>query len=347
MLKPLRAQLHASRLSARRQRDALILALFGVAGLAQAADGAPAAPAPASAAPSTQAALPSPFASQSLLQAATRAGKRIVAVGDQGIVVYSDDEGKTFRQARQVPVRTMLNAVQFIDHLRGWAVGHRGVVLATTDGGETWALQRQDLNADQPLFSVYFKDKQEGWACGLWSLLLHTQDGGQHWTPVELSGPNGKRADRNLYSLFASPKGQLYVAAEQGKVLRSSDGGKTWETLDTGSRASFWTGLGLADGSLLIGGLRGALYRSTDGGEHWNALESHTLSSITSLVQSPKAILATALDGVTLSSADGQHFESQQRPDRQTLTALVPRENGSPLLFSRAGVLPEPAREGR
>lgn len=340
MLKLLRAHLHASRLGIRRQRDALILALFGMGGLAHAAPEAPA--------PAGQSALASPFASQQLIQAATRAGQRIVAVGDQGTVIYSDDEGKSFRQARQVPVRTMLNAVWFIDHLRGWAVGHRGVILATTDGGETWSLQRQDLKADQPLFSVYFKDKQEGWACGLWSLLLHTQDGGQHWSPVELPTVNGKRADRNLYSLFASPKGPLYVAAEQGKVLRSSDGGKTWDTLDTGSRASFWAGLSLADGSLLIGGLRGALYRSTDGGEHWSPLESKTLSSITSLTQGPDAIHATALDGVTLTSPDGQHFEAHQRPDRQTLTALIPRPQAAPLLFSREGVLPpEPARQGR
>lgn len=333
-----------ARPASRRCRDALILALFG-ASLALPAGAAPAAN-PAT----TQAAHANPQAAQAMLLGATRAGSRLVAVGDHGTIILSDDGGKSFRQARQVPVRAMLNAVSFADGKHGWAVGHRGVILATTDGGETWSLQRQDLDKDQPLFSVLFTDARHGWACGLWSLLLRTDDGGHTWQTVDLPVPPGaKRADRNLYSLFADAKGGLFIAAEQGRVVHSRDGGTHWDYLDTGYKGSLWAGIALADGSLLVGGLRGALYRSEDGGTNWTALKTGSLSSITAFSEGPGGqVMASALDGVSLLSSDGgRQFSATQRPDRQPLTALVASGTGQPpVLFSKAGVLGAVPREG-
>src|SRR5690554_5819590 len=73
-------------------------------------------------------ALMSGLAQESLLNDATRAGDRIVAVGERGHVIYSDDEGQTWTQA-QVPVSVTLNAVDFGSDSSGWVVGHSGVVL--------------------------------------------------------------------------------------------------------------------------------------------------------------------------------------------------------------------------
>ncbi len=69
-----------------------------------------------------------------------RAGTRLVAVGERGLVLLSDDNGQSWRQA-SVPVSVSLTAVQFVDAQQGWAVGHAGVVLTTHDGGEHWTLQ--------------------------------------------------------------------------------------------------------------------------------------------------------------------------------------------------------------
>jgi len=56
--------------------------------------------------------------------AASRAGTRIVAAGDHGVVLLSDDEGASFHQAHTVPVRSTLTALAFVDANNGWAVGH-------------------------------------------------------------------------------------------------------------------------------------------------------------------------------------------------------------------------------
>ena len=72
--------------------------------------------------------------------AITRAGARLVAVGERGSILLSDDSGVSWRQAK-VPVSVTLTAVQFPNAKAGWAVGHLGVVLHSADGGETWAKQ--------------------------------------------------------------------------------------------------------------------------------------------------------------------------------------------------------------
>ena len=74
-----------------------------------------------------QPALVTPKALQGAMLAVGAAGTRLVAAGERGIVLYSDDAGKSWRQAA-VPVSVSLTALQFVDGKNGWAVGHQGVV---------------------------------------------------------------------------------------------------------------------------------------------------------------------------------------------------------------------------
>lgn len=273
---------------------------------------------------------------------AAKAGKRIVGVGDYGTVLLSDDDGKTFRQSISVPVSSTLTAVSFVDDRNGWAVGHWGVILNTGDGGEHWQIQRTDMQEDRPLFSVHFFDAREGIAVGLWSLLLLTRDGGKTWTPVNLPPPpEGGKADRNLFKVFASGKGSLFVAAERGVILRSDDRGQSWQYLSTGYRGSFWSGLALQDGTLLVAGLRGTIYRSTDDGRSWQAASSGSKSSITDIVETGGKVMAVGLDGVQVDSVDqGATFSWTQRDDRLSMTAAVAGAPASLVRFSKKGLVP-------
>lgn len=98
------------------------------------------------------------------LVAAAQARQRLVAVGDHGVIVLSDD-GATWRQAHSVPVDGLLTALSFVDERQGWAVGHGGVVLHTEDGGETWALL-PPLEDRPVLLSVWFENARHGVVVG-------------------------------------------------------------------------------------------------------------------------------------------------------------------------------------
>lgn len=281
-------------------------------------------------------------ATQAMMLDASKAGNRIVAVGEHGIVLLSDDNGKVFRQAKSVPVQVTLCSVSFTDEKNGWAVGHWGVILKTADGGETWQIQRSDITVDQPLFSVHFKDANNGWAVGLWSLMLATHDGGKTWDQVQPPAMGSGRSDRNMFKVFASEKGTLLIAAEQGTVLRSEDNGNTWSYVDTGYKGTFWSGVATVDGGLVIGGLRGNVYRSNDDGKSWQQITSKVRSSITDFVQVKGKLIAVGLEGVSLESNDNGHtFTATQRRDRLPMTAAVVASDGRPIVFSKRGIVLE------
>ena len=284
--------------------------------------------------------------SASLLGVA-RAGDRLVAVGDHGVVMLSDDGGQRWRQAQSVPVDCTLTSVSFADAQNGWVAGHWGVILHTADGGETWSVQRSAVNEDRPLFALHRFDARHGVAVGLWSLVLVTEDGGQRWDSVTPAPPEGaKKADLNLLSLFTTPTGDLLATAEKGMLLRSSDQGRHWRYLSTGYKGSLWTGVALPGGELLAAGLRGSLYRSADDGRSWARIDSHSESSITGLVAlGGSAVAAVGLDGLSLHSQDaGQSFTTEVRADHLSLTAALPNAQGRLALFSTQGLVADKAQ---
>lgn len=274
--------------------------------------------------------------SKAPIYAAAKAGQRSIAVGDYGLVIYTDD-GEHFLQG-EVPTRAPLTSVFFLNDQQGWAAGHDGTVLATRDAGKTWAVLRETPGKDQVLMGIWFADAEHGLAVGQFGLALETHDGGKTWEERMLV--EGEIGERHLLSIIPARQGLLLVAAEAGAVLRSSDGGASWQAIQTDNKGSFWTGIELADGSLLLGGMRGHLYRSTDRGEHWKHLDSGTQQSLTGFAQrADGTVRAVGLAGTTLLSKDGgQTFVNAVRPDRLAITAIVPEAKGE-LMFSAVGAV--------
>ncbi|MYM93194.1 WD40/YVTN/BNR-like repeat-containing protein [Duganella vulcania] len=272
------------------------------------------------------------------LLAAALAGRRIVAVGDHGVVLLSDD-GANFRQARAVPVRSMLTTVQFIDARHGYAAGHDGVVLGTQDGGETWSLLRATPGVEQPILSLHFVTPDHGFAVGLYGWAIETHDGGRSWAERHIG--SGDDADRHLYHVFASPQGTLLVAGEAGTLYRSGDGGASWNVIAVGGKGSLWYGTALADGTLLVCGMRGHLYRSRDDGLSWQAVRADSTQSLTGITQlADGSVVVAGMAGTVLSSSDGgATFTPAQRPEREPLTAVIAAGGKPPVFLSLAGLV--------
>jgi photosystem II stability/assembly factor-like uncharacterized protein len=131
-------------------------------------------------------AIRSALASKALLTDSARLSDRVVAVGAYGNIVYSKD-GKTWTQAN-VPSQVLPTTVFFVDDREGWAAGHDTLILHTTDGGENWTIQYEDVipggDLPKPILDIYFADKLHGWAIGAFSLMLVTEDGGASWKTV-------------------------------------------------------------------------------------------------------------------------------------------------------------------
>lgn len=291
--------------------------------------------APAGPAPGLQA-MHVPLAARAPLIALALAGKRVVAVGDYGIVVLSDDAGASWRQARSVATRDVLTAVTFVDPSRGFAVGHGGVVLRTDDAGESW--QRVYAGrADTPFLAVWFEDARHGIAVGAFGTAIETTDGGEHWH--ELAIGEGDNRDRHLNGIVGLRDGTLLVTAESGTLFRSPDRGRTWTAQSMPYNGSLWGGLALRDGSVLVYGMRGHVLRSTDQGRTFVDVPTGTNQSLTAAAQlADGSVVLVGLSGTVLRTRDGASFSVDTRPERQTFTAVA-EVPGRIVLASTSGIV--------
>lgn len=311
-----------------RRRAALLLApLLALAGTGLALAEAP-----------PEHALPSKLATENLLLGVARAGDRLVAVGEWGHVVLSDDRGDSWRQAQFVPSRITLTAVTFVDARQGWAVGHDAIILHSRDGGETWKIQHAAPEEDAPLLSVWFQDARHGIAVGAFGLMLETLDGGETWERRTLS--ESAEEDYHLNQVLGGPEGSLFVAAEFGWIFRSRDGGDSWERLNPPYEGSFWGGMTLDGGGVLVFGMRGHVFRSDDLGETWQEIDSGMDQSLQSATRlSDGRIVLVGLGGAVLTSGDGgRTLIPAIQPDRRGIAAVAEGRNGTLLLFGETGV---------
>ena len=279
-------------------------------------------------------AVEAPLAVKSLLLDTAEAGPRIVAVGQRGHILFSDDRGTTWEQAR-VPTRALLTAVHMHDEKTGWAVGHDAVILRTDDGGATWKLMHRAPEEERPLLDVWFRDQETGFAVGAYGYFLATRDGGRTWASRAIS-----KDDFHLNEIVPAGSGRLFMAAEAGVAYRSDDGGESWRELPSPYTGSWYGALVLDRGRILLHGLRGHLFRSDDAGESWTQVATGTTATLTNAARLPDGrVLVTGLEGILLTSRDrGGSVSATRLRSRQGITSALPLAGGSVLLTGEFGV---------
>ncbi len=275
-----------------------------------------------------------PLAAKALLLDLVLAGSRLVAVGERGHVLLSDDQGKTWRQAKAVPTRSTLTSVCVTDASTLWAAGHGAVILKSADAGENWALVDGKAEGPEVLLDIRVQADGHGLAVGGFGAARITADGGKTWAPHTLL--EGEEGERHLNHIVVSEAGSWLIAAEGGHVLRGTGQGggvaaKQWKAIKTPYAGSLWTGMPLGGGTLLLGGMRGNLVRSSDDGSTWTHQPIPKAGSLTGCVQlSDGRPLLVGVDGTVLvGDAAGNSFTLQQLEDRATLTAVAQLSNGT------------------
>jgi photosystem II stability/assembly factor-like uncharacterized protein len=276
-----------------------------------------------------------------VMQAAALAGERIVAVGERGIVVLSDDAGRSWRQARQVPVSVTLSAVTFVDAQLGWAVGHGGVILHSRDGGETWARQADGatlaVDLDKPLLDVCFVDARRGWVVGAYNLFFETRDGGANWQSAGQRLNNPKALHLNAIRARGE---QVFIVGEQGQIHRSLDGGQTFEALGSPYKGSWFTLALPGDGSLVVAGLRGHALHSADLGRSWQALDGGPpVTFLAALPQADGAVLLANQAGQFFTSRAGAALVARPSVPMPPLTGLLLLRDQRLLALGLGGVV--------
>lgn len=306
-----------------------------------------------------------PRASRSLLLDVVRTNAGFFAVGERGHVLVSED-GQAWTQAK-VPTRATLTTIATADGVL-WAAGHDGVIVHSTDGGQTWTRRRAapwsydlvDPSEGVPVMDLLFTDARNGFAIGAYSLMLVTSDGGVTWTPRSVLGGAADDApaepepasdevaeaddwtfsdddlmldaesDPHLNAMARAGSGALVIAGERGTFMRSRDGGETWESKRLPYEGSMFGVLTWEDDHILVFGLRGNVLESRDLGDTWTEVETGITTSLMGGYALPDG-------GAVLVGANGAILT---RPDADTPFTATAYEMGTgetPLL---SGVLP-------
>lgn len=257
------------------------------------------------------------------------------AVGDRGTVWKTADGGRTWQFCR-TPVTCSLRGVCFLTDQIGWAVGGdvtpysrepAGVVLGTTDGGQSWQVL---ADAGLPLLcSVSFFGPENGVAAGTASAafptgVMTTSDGGRTWQPMPGEPSDGWRAAAFLNEAtgaLAGLRGQ-FATAGGGSLLpraRNMLGLRGLHALDLQQDGRGWL---VGDGALILS--------TTSGGASWTeplALPPAALREffdargVTS--QADRVWIAGAPGSVIWHSADGgASWSAQSSGDPTPLYAI-------------------------
>jgi len=314
----------------------------------------------------------SPLASKKLLQAVARAGDRLVAVGQRGHILTSTD-GQTWTQAA-VPVSSDLTAVFFVNDTSGWAVGHDGVILASTDGGLTWTRQLDgrgvnetlvrhlqaraaaepqskeiaallaeaqrfaEQGPDKPFLDVWFENDKVGYVVGAYNLVMATTDGGKTWQPWFDRTDNPGLL--NLYAIRPAAGG-LYVAGEAGLVMKLDAAAGRFRAVPVDYKGSLFGVVDTGD-AVLVFGLRGNVFRSDDGGRQWQKIDTGLPATVVSGLRTRNGNVVLADQGgrIAVSGDGGRTFSRLPLERPVPVTAIA--EAGADRLVATGplGVVP-------
>ena len=229
----------------------------------------------------TDMSLPSSLTPHSFLLDLEQVGNKLVAVGERGHILISEDEAISWQQM-QVPVRVTLTASYFINKKQGWVVGHDGVVLNTLDGGIHWHKQLDGEQVNQ-LMSEHAQSVLTNAEIAIKTVALEQRN----QLEMELeeliiaAGDTarflGEGASRPFIDVWFRNELEGFIIGAYGLFLHTTDGGRSWQP---------WTrhinnpdllhlnAISPVDDSIYIAAEAGFLFRSDDNGENWISLES-------------------------------------------------------------------------
>ena len=310
------------------------------------------------------------------LDALSTTGNRIFAGGEHGVIIYSDDNGRSWTQA-SVPVSATITGFTFADAQHGWAVGNSGVILVTNDGGKDWLLQLNGFQADQlmaraaqqavadnnpsvgtpmavdraqhlsargastPFLCALALGPKNVIAFGAYRMTMRSDDGGKSWTDASLD--IGDSLSHNLYGA-AEIGGAIYVAGETGLVFRSTDGGRSFPAVTKAANATLFGVVGTANGDVVVVyGIAGTLARSTDRGQSWTLISMPGTADFTDgILLSSGSLLITGENGAVYESTDdGATYQAANHHIPMAVFAVTQAPNGKIIFAGSRGIMTE------
>lgn len=183
------------------------------------------------------------------------------------------------------------------DSLRCYGVGDYGVIIYSTDGGESWT---QRLSPDQhALRGVHFFDDSTGIIAGFRGSCFLTTNRGESWTAASLP------ASVTLPGLSVVGN-TVWLSGEGGSIFKSTDRGLTWTRLESGTDVMI-DAISFADASHgWASSVQRKLLYSSNGGSTWTEQKIDAFLPITTVhARSAQECWVAGYHGLLMRTLDG------------------------------------------
>ncbi len=254
------------------------------------------------------------------------------AVGVRGSILRSTDGGASWSKrspgtesdpSRVICASTIQCIPESVSALEGtscpnastcFAVGSYQTIMATTDGGSSWDIQKSGTPQDgavapppltpRGLNAVSCPNAGTCFAVGDLGTILATTDGGANWSDQDSS------TDSNLLGVSCPTASTCFAVGGDARIITTSDGGNDWSRQSSGLGASvrnLLSDVSCASASMCVAvGNRGTVLGTSDGGSTWTLRGSGTdvyLDGVS--CPNTSACVAVGSGGTTLRSMDG------------------------------------------
>jgi photosystem II stability/assembly factor-like uncharacterized protein len=267
------------------------------------------------------------------VQNAAVAGQRVVLQCEEPQLLVSQDQGTSWQPIPFTYDKT-IRSFKFLDANRGFMAGDDGLLLASEDGGRTWA--QVSVPTKEHLTGISFVGN-EGWVSGYGGVILHSSDGGKAWS-AQTTG-----VTQTLENVYFADASHGWAVGWIGTIIRTADGGASWKEVQniTGAEVT-WSLNAVYFRDLQNGwavGFNGQMLRSKDGGANWTALKSPVTATLTSILFDKDGTGYIAAGSDLLVSKDaGETWSSTEIEDPIFLSHVL-NVNGSIWAIGEFGIM--------
>lgn len=228
----------------------------------------------------------------------------VYVVGNANTILKSTDGGNSFSLSPQIfSTSTDYRAVKFPitgSSMIGCAVGSRGRIAKTTDGGASW-FSVYDPNNTVQMWSLAFNNSEVALACGSSSALLRSTNNGSTWSAI-----TGLPTGLTFYSVRFGDNNTAYLSGSSGYYFKSTDAGLTWNPIGYRFTSSRIRDVSFADDmhGFVVG--TGFVARSTDGGFTFTPQTAPFTGDINEVVSTSQNFAVAGCDaGNVIRTSDG------------------------------------------
>lgn len=220
---------------------------------------------------------------------------------DQSAIFYTSDGGKTWDLQFIDFNGRRLYGIDFANEKVGWVVGWdvgivgvgiRGLILYTTDGGQTWEKNTSEFS----IYGVDCVNEQECWAAGRGGI-LHTDDGGNSWVKHDESA--------SFKSICFINDEFGWAVGYAGEIIHTSDGGNSWVYQQSNVSSLLESVFFVNEEVGWAVGEHGVMIHTSDGGINWQLLYDKTYPLVDMTFISDQMGWVLADDGTVLYTHDG------------------------------------------